>query len=65
MPAPLNQQCLLTVGTCHYLTQLSNEVDDNQMQNDMRKQEVCKCSFWSSAQKFQLVLWIYLNSQAN
>jgi hypothetical protein len=41
---------------------LSHEVDDNEVQDDVRKDEVTERSFWTDAKELVLVLWVHLNS---
>jgi len=43
----------------------ADEIDDDKMQNDMGKDEVCKRSLGSDARKLHFVLWVDLYSQAH
>jgi hypothetical protein len=41
---------------------LSDEIDDNQVKNNVCKDEISKCTLWANATKFLFILVINLHS---
>lgn len=44
---------------------LTDEVNSNQVKDDVRKDEICKASFWGDANELHFVLRVCLQSQAH
>lgn len=44
---------------------LTHEVNDDDMKNDVREDEVSEAPFWRNSKELLLVLWIRLQTQAN
>lgn len=46
-------------------TNLSNKVNNNDVQNDVRKDEICKTSFRADSKELRFVLRIHLEAKAD